>query len=85
MADGASLCYLLVLAVSIAFVIYGFMLLLEKQRSSENDVQVVQRQLRGMAFLLLSQVILVLGLSLCLGSLGGGMDSLRRAVTSMRM
>jgi uncharacterized membrane protein len=85
MADSANLCYLLVLAVAIAFVIYGFMLLLEKQRSSENDVQVIQRQLRGVAFLILSQVILVLGLSLCLGTLGGGMDSLRRTVMAARV
>lgn len=77
MSDSGSLCYILVLAVSVALVIYGFMLLLQKQHAGENDVQVLQRQLRGIAYLMLSQLVLVLGMSLCVGM---NMDSVARAV-----
>ena len=68
MADLSNLCYLLVLAVAIGFVIYGFFLLLEKDRPNENDVQVIQRQIRGFAFIMLAQVVVVLGLALCYGT-----------------
>ena len=63
-----SLCFLLTLAVSLGLVIFGFIQLLQKEKASENDVQVVQRQIRGFAYLALAQVILVAGVALC-GSL----------------
>lgn len=66
MAD-AGICFLLILAISIALVIYGFVMLLKKQEAGENDVQVLQRQLRGFGFLLLSQVVFLLGSGACVG------------------
>ena len=58
------LCYVLTLAISVALLIYGFMLLFEKQRHDENDVQVIQRQLRGLAFVILAPILVRFG-NLC--------------------
>ena len=63
----SGLCYFSALIVSFALVIYGFVLLLQKEKPGENDVQVIQRQIRGFAFIMLAQVVLVLGLALCFG------------------
>jgi type IV secretory pathway VirB2 component (pilin) len=82
MADMHNLCYLLVLAVAVGFVIYGFMLLLEKERSNENDVQTIQRQIRGFAFIMLAQVIVVLGMALCYGMSSNGKKYLKSLVRS---
>jgi hypothetical protein len=67
MSDANSLCYIVVLAVSIACVIYGFMDLLKKKSGQEDDLGVIQRQLRGFGYLMLSHVVLVVGLALCVG------------------
>lgn len=79
MSDGA-LCYSLATIVSIGLLVYGFMQILGKQMPAENDSQVVQRQIRGFAFLMLAQVSLLLGMSLCSGmgfSLGGVFKAMR--------
>ena len=70
--DATSLCYLVVIVLSIVFLIWGFMDLLKKKMHYEkSETQVISRQIRGAGLLLLSQVILVLGAALCYG-LGGG-------------
>ena len=67
MPDSGQLCYVVSLLVSVVFLIYGFILLLKKQQQNEDGTSVIQRQIRGFAFLLLSPIILSLGLSLCYG------------------
>lgn len=63
-----SLCYLIVVIISIGFLIWGFMDLLRKRQHSETtETQVISRQIRGAGLLLLSQVILILGIALCSG------------------
>ena len=84
MADNSSLCYVLVLVLAAAVVIYGFIQLLQRQRPSENDVQVLQRQLRGMAYLLLAMVILSVGMSMCFFN-GDGPSMVRDAIRSIRL
>ena len=70
--DGASLCYILVIIVSIGFLIWGFMDLLKRKQANERTTNdVISRQIRGFAFIMISQVILVLGTILCLGANGG--------------
>ncbi len=70
--DGTQLCYLLVVIVSIGFLVWGFMDLLRQKLPSEKDrVDVISRQLRGFAFILVSQVVLVLGSAVCFGMTGG--------------
>lgn len=66
MSDANALCYILVLAASIACVIYGFMDILRRKRASENDIEVIQRQIQGFGYLMLSHVVLIVGLALCL-------------------
>ena len=78
------LCYVVILLLSAALVVYGFMLLLEKPRASENDVQAIQRQLRGFGFMLLAQVVLVLGSAFCYGMSDSG-AVLRRAIGASRL
>jgi len=80
MSDGL-VCYALVAVVSVALIVYGFMQVLNKQIASENDIQVIQRQIRGFAFLMLAQVVLVLGSALCAG-MGFSLKELSKAVRS---
>ena len=77
--NGTQLCYLLVIVVSIGFLVWGFMDLLKRQQSGENDVQVIQRQIRGFAFIMIAQVILVVGGMVCFG-MSGGLEQLGKAV-----
>jgi len=80
--NGTQLCYLLMVIVSIGFLVWGFMDLLKKQQSGENDVQVIQRQIRGFAFIMIAQVVLVVGSMICFG-MSGGLDQLSRAVSKI--
>ena len=83
MADDGKLCYFLAIALSGLLVVYGFYCLLQKEKPTENDVQVVQRQIRGFAYIMLAQVVLVLGVALCFG-MNGGLDLIRRGVKAVK-
>lgn len=76
------LCYVLVLAAALSCVIYGFMELLKRKRSSEDDMGVIQRQLRGFGYLMLSHVVLILGMAICLGM---NLDSVKKLIKSAGM
>lgn len=76
------LCSIIAIALSIALIVKGFMEILKLQLPGETDAQVIQRQLRGFAHLLLSQIVLVLGLSLCIGL---NMDSVQKAIRAARI
>ena len=81
--DGAQICYLLVLLVAIGFLVWGFMDLLKKQQPNEkSQTDVISRQIRGFAFIMLSQVVLLLGSMICFG-LGGGLDQISKAVSKI--
>jgi len=75
------LCYVATLAVCLGLVIYGFMMILQRAQPNENDTQVIQRQIRGFAYLLLSQIVLILGVMIC-----GGFNtsSIRRLIEGAR-
>lgn len=66
----SSACVTIVLVIAVVLVVYGFLQLFGREKATENDVQVVQRQIRGFACILLAQVILVLGVGFCLGEDG---------------
>jgi hypothetical protein len=73
--DATKVCYLITIVVSIGFIIYGFMeLLKDRQHNEPTEVSVISRQIRGFAFLMLAQVILVLGAMICYGSSEGLLD-----------
>lgn len=80
--DGSQICYLLILVASIGFLVWGFMDLLKKKQGNETDTQVISRQIRGFAFIMIAQVVLVVGSMVCFG-LSGGMEQLSKAVSKI--
>ena len=78
MSDGA-VCYLVVAAITIGLSVWGFIQIFQKQLASESDSQVLQRQLRGFALLVVAQIALFLGQSLCTG-MGFSLKGLTRAM-----
>lgn len=70
--NGASLCYLITLVLCAIFLVYGLMELLKKKTGEDKDnTAVIVRQLQGIGFIVLSQVVLVVGAGLCFGMSGG--------------
>ena len=70
--DATQICYIVTLAVAIGFFIWGFMELLKKRQPNEKDtVDVISRQIRGFAFLMLTSVVLIFGAWVCYGFSGG--------------
>ena len=80
--DVSQLCWLLVLALSIGFLVWGFMELLKKPQDGQATTNDISRQIRGFAFIMLSQVVLVLGGLICFG-VKGGMGQISDAVSRM--
>lgn len=76
MSDGRNLCYLVAFILAAGFLIWGFIELLKKPQAGESTTNAISRQLRGLGFIILSQVILIAGMSLCF-SLGGGKADLK--------
>ena len=69
--NGSALCYLIVIIVAIGFLVWGFMDILRRKQASEATMNaVISRQIRGFAFIMLAQVILVLGTVICFGLTG---------------
>jgi len=60
-----NLCLIVALAVALVCALYGFMDMLKKKCSSESELGVIQRQLRGFAYLILAPVLLSIGVGLC--------------------
>lgn len=77
-----SLCFILVLTLCVGLVVHGFMQLLKKQGAGESDAQVTQRQLRGFAYLILAQIVLVLGMALCVGL---NLDGVKKMIKAARV
>ncbi len=77
-----SLCGAVILIIAAALAIYGFMEILKEKQKHENNTEQIQRQLRGFGMLLLSEVILLIGMGLCLG-LGGGIGGIQSAILSL--
>lgn len=65
-----SLCSLVVVGLSIIAIVCAFVYLFKVKQPAENDLNVIQRQIRGFALLILSQVIFIVGSLVCAGNLG---------------
>ena len=66
--EGAQICWFIILVLSVGFFIWGLMDLLKKQQADEPETgDVISRQIRGFAYIMISQVVLVLGGALCYG------------------
>ena len=76
-------CYLLVIIVAVGFLVWGFMDLLRRRQFYEkNTSDVISRQIRGFAFIMVTQVVLVLGGIICFG-LNGGVKQLGKAISKI--
>ena len=69
MSTTVSLCSLVVMVAAAALTVYAFFHIFQQQQNDENDLNVVQRQIRGFALLLVANLVMVLGMMLCAGSL----------------
>nr|QBK85695.1 MAG: uncharacterized protein LCMAC101_02900 [Marseillevirus LCMAC101] len=72
-------CFVIILIFSIFFLVYGFMDLMKAKKSGETDAAHISRQIKGFAYIMLSQVVLVIGGALCLGGFEKSLGSLRGA------
>lgn len=82
--EASQLCYLLTIVLSVGFLIWGFMDILKKKQPSEgSQTAVISRQIRGFAFIMLAQVVLVIGGALCFG-MSGGVEKLGSMVKSLK-
>lgn len=69
--EGAQICYIVVLILSLGFMIWGLMDLLKKKQLNETSgTDVISRQMRGMGYILLALVVLSLGGAACAGLSG---------------
>lgn len=67
-----SLCYVATILAAVALVTVGLMDILKlKQPSESSSGEVISRQIRGFGILLLSQIVLAIGVALCVGVSGG--------------
>lgn len=87
--DLSSICYLVAAVAAIGLIVFGFWQIFKQQEANETDTQVLHRQIRGFAWLILAQVVFSMGASLCpLLSMNGRMNGknvLRSTVQSARL
>jgi hypothetical protein len=68
-----SLCSLAVLAAAITVIVYAFIGIFQEKQPGENDLNVIQRQIRSFALLIVSNLIMVVGMAFCSGQLFPGL------------
>lgn len=78
--DNGGLCFLIVLVVSFALVVFGLIEIMSKQRANEVATDVPSRQLRGFGWLILAQIILAVGSALCVGTTMGGWSGVKNVL-----
>lgn len=69
MSTAVSICSLAVMVASAALIVYAFYYIFKQKHNSENDLNVIQRQLRGFALLIVANLVMLLGMMLCAGNL----------------
>lgn len=69
MMQNISLCALLVVGTAITLVVIAFYQIFQRKTGNENDLQVIQRQLRSFALLMVANLTLIGGLMFCGGTL----------------
>jgi len=73
-----NVCYLVAVVAAVVLVVLGFTDLLKPRQGSETtDAQVISRQLRGLALVMLAVFVLVVGSTVCAFT-GGLVGGLRR-------
>ena len=64
-----SLCSLAVMLAAATLTVFAFYHIFQKKDNKENDLNVIQRQIRGFALLMVANMVMFLGLMLCAGNL----------------
>ena len=64
-------CYFIIVLIVLALVIFGLWELMSKKKSNESDADVQFRQLRAFGYLIISQIVLIVGGALCFSISGG--------------
>lgn len=59
-----SLCAIVTLVISLALMVYGFNLILRKPKS-QTDLREISEQIKGFAFLIIAQLIFMVGMAIC--------------------
>jgi hypothetical protein len=57
------------MVASAALTVLAFYHIFQQKKDSENDLNVIQRQIRGFALLMVANLVMILGMMLCAGSL----------------
>lgn len=58
-------CSYVMTIIALILVVYAFYSIFRAKNTTENDLNVIQRQIRGFALLIVSNVVLLTGLNLC--------------------
>jgi len=69
MSMAISLCSLVVMVSAAALTVLAFYHIFQQKKDNENDLNVIQRQIRGFALLMIANLVMILGMMLCAGSL----------------
>jgi hypothetical protein len=78
-----SICYIAAVVISIGITIWGLLEILRKKQDDEPTINdTISRQIKGFGFLILSQIVLFLGISICFG-FGGGADAIYKGISKM--
>ena len=65
----SSLCSIIVMIISVILTIMAFFHIFQGQKTGESELNVIQRQLRGFALLIVANFVMMLGMVVCAGSL----------------
>jgi len=68
-STGISLCSLLVMVAAVALFGYAYYHIFSQKQDGENDIQVIQRQIRGFALLMVANLTMIVGMTVCAGTL----------------
>lgn len=74
-----SLCSAVVVGLSVMAIAYAFSYIFKIKQPAENDLNVIQRQIRGFALLIVAKIIFVVGSLFCAGML---MPTIKQLVAS---
>jgi hypothetical protein len=69
MFNNISLCSLVVMILSVAILVYAFYFIFLQKQNNENDINVIQRQIRGFALITVSNLVMIIGTIVCAGAL----------------
>ena len=61
-------CIIMSLVSAFAITGLGFYFIFQDKRDNENDVNVLQRQLKGFGLLYVAMVVYIIGVALCVGN-----------------